>query len=527
MVSQTVARAWLPPLLMGLMALAVRLPHLDEPAHFDELYHLLAAQSWLAEGELRIAEGIYDRTSLFTITIAAWMRLFGDSLEVARLPSVFAGTALVVAAYLWVKEVAGTPAAWIAALLLALWPDGIHVSQFLRFYALQGLLFWLGAIALYRLISRSFDPWTAAAGAAALLAAVYLQAISLIGILGLGLWVGLVLGVPWARRAERQHLAAAGGVVALAAGAILWSGIGTELIAWYRTAPLWNQEQQDTFWFYHLQLMLDYAALWPFTAIAVLIGLAKRPEPTSFCICVFATAFLLHSFAGPKSMRYVYYALPFLFVLWGIALAEVGPPLWRFVRSRTAEVLAAVGIGDRRVAGGLAFLLVLLSAMATNGMAIKTGAHLAGVYLPTNPAPPDWAAAYEALDPWLRDADVVLTTSELEALYYLGRYDILISKSRLTELDPANRDFAIDPRTGRPMIGSADAVARVIGCYQTGLIVSSNSRWRSLGQLDHEAANLIVEQARRVDLDARGVRAYVWHHPDGPPGPPEACAALP
>ena len=42
---------------------------------------------------------------------------------------------------------------------------------------------------------------------------------------------------------------------------------------------------------------------------------------------------------------------------------------------------------------------------------------------------PDWAAARDPLAPWLADAAIVLTTNELSALYYLGRYDVLISKA--------------------------------------------------------------------------------------------------
>ena len=64
--------SWLIPAILGCVALAVRLPNLDHVAELDELYHFFAAQSWLAEGQLEIADGVYNRTALFTIFVAQW-----------------------------------------------------------------------------------------------------------------------------------------------------------------------------------------------------------------------------------------------------------------------------------------------------------------------------------------------------------------------------------------------------------------------------------------------------------------------
>lgn len=524
------SRTWLGGLVVALIAFAVRLLQLDQPAQFDELYHLLAAKSWLADGELAIAEGIYDRTAWFTLAVAGWMAAFGESLEVARLSSVLAGTALVVAVFWWLRQVAGPLAAWLGALLLAFWPDGLVVSQLLRFYALQGLLFWLGAVLVYRQVWRgALEPGRALAAALLLAGACYLQQVSLIGLLGLGIWAALILGVPWARRAPRRHLAAAlGGLVlaALAGTALLSGGLGTTLLAKYSSTALWNYARQDAFWYYHLQFLLDYAALWTFTAAALLIGLARHPGPGGFCGVVFVVAFLLHSFAGPKAMRYIYYATPFVFSLWAIALAEVGPPAWRFLTARGAEVLARVGVRDPRLVRTAMLGLVLLPAVLAQGMAIKTVAHLAGIALPTNPAPADWAAARQPLEPWLREAAVVLTTSELEALHYLGRYDLLISRSRLGEIAGEAPDFARDPRTGRPVIASAEALAQVIACYPSGLLVSSESRWRTPVQLSDAVANVVAAETRRIDLEARDMRAYAWNHPAPAQDELPDCAAL-
>ncbi|MGH6886717.1 MAG: glycosyltransferase family 39 protein, partial [Geminicoccales bacterium] len=94
----------------------------------------------MAEGQLRVADGVYTRTPLFTIFLAQWLGLFGENLVVARLPSLIAGTALVVLVLLWTRAVAGSLAAILAALLLALDPENLQISQWGRFYTLHCLM---------------------------------------------------------------------------------------------------------------------------------------------------------------------------------------------------------------------------------------------------------------------------------------------------------------------------------------------------------------------------------------------------
>src|SRR3546814_4317252 len=88
---------WIQVSILFLVLVLLRVAQIDREPHFDELYHLLAARSWAAEGTLRIAEGIYDRTPLYTIMLGWLFRLFGDGLVVARLPSVLFGS-------LWVRS---------------------------------------------------------------------------------------------------------------------------------------------------------------------------------------------------------------------------------------------------------------------------------------------------------------------------------------------------------------------------------------------------------------------------------------
>ena len=526
---------WLAPVLLGALALAVRLPGLDNATHFDELYHFLAAQGWLAEGQLRIADGTYNRTPLFTIFLAQWLGVFGESVVVARLPSLIVGVALVVLVFLWTRTVAGTPAAVLAALLLAFDPENVQISQFARFYALHALFFWLGAVGTYRLVT-SPPP---ALGRAALLTAgvllcfgvsLYLQVTTLIGLLGVAVWSVLALGLPWLARFSPP---ARWGIVAgsvLLCGVAVWvaveSGLAAELLARYRGTPLFQADTRSEFWYYHAFLSVYYPTLWPLVALAVVIGLAYRPRPTAFCASVVVIAFVVHSFAGPKGMRYFAYAEPFLFVLWGIALAEIWPRLRGFLEDIGTRALAWLRLGRLGRPGAFAVLAVVLGfAIVANGALVRTVANVFDLVIPPMTRPADWAAAKEPLAPWLTDAAILLTTREVEALYYLGRYDVLISKSRQSEIKNGG-EFSIDPRTGRPVIGTPESVALIMDCYPDGLIVSSGDRWRDPAVLDDAVANLVEAAAEEVELPAFGMKAYVWRQPDDARRA-QACARLP
>jgi len=530
-------RVWLAPLAVTLLAVLVRVASLDHGAYVDELYHLLAARGWLAEGELRIAEGIYPRAAAYSVLTAWAFELFGESLLVARSLAVLFGSLLVLAVFVWTRRVAGGVAAWTAALLLCFSPDAIMVSRFARFYALHGFLFFLGAIGVYSLIERRPGLRSAALiglGSAACFAlAFHLQVTTAVGLLGILLWTGLVVVLPWFVATFRTRpglgwtlLAGALLAGAGAAAVVLGSGLGEHLLAMLRATAPWAAELQDAFWYYHVSLGEQYGSLWPLTPLAALIGLATRPRPTVFCLLVFTPALIVHSFGGMKSMRYLYYVLPFLFVLWGIALEAVGRGLLGFVRRTGEEASDVFGLRRRRwLLGGALPAALVLFMVASNGAFVAGMGMMLGVerFMPVRDAP-RWEAARAHLEPWLEEADVVVTGSELEALYYLDRYDVLVSRSRAAEISQ-HGDFDPDPRTGRPVITTSASLELLTDCYRTGLIVTPARLWRMEPHIDREVANWILEHTRPLGLppDLR-VMAFVWDRPVTAAGP--ECAPV-
>ena len=168
--------------------------------------------------------------------------------------------------------------------------------------------------------------------------------------------------------------------------------------------------------------------------------------------------------------------------------------------------------------------------MVANPAVAHSIALLAGLTLPGQVPPPRWQKVAPILAPLARDAGIVVDTSQLETLYYLGRHDVLISRSRLSEMPlfgRPDREFEIDPRVGRPVIGEAPSLARIMDCRATGLVVSSDSRLASPLLVDPAIPHLLAERGQPVLLPPGShVLAWVWHTPAAALAPKAECAAL-
>jgi hypothetical protein len=527
---------WAASMILFCLAVLVRLVDLDQLARFDELYTLPAAQNMMREGVPRIANGIYDRAELFTMLLAGWFRLAGDSLVMARLPSVLFGSLLAVTVFWWADAVAGRAAAWISGLFVALASLSIEMSQFARFYTLHALAFWLGAIGVYALAtggwaSKGRQVAVAIGSALCLLLAMHLQILTLIGGVGLGLWLtGFVLWRlltdqrtkrywPWILLGVLALMLALGAIAALAGDVI------AALFAQYLETPLTVIHHRGEIWFYHLRLIEHYPTLWPIFPFLAIFAVAARPKPSIFALCVFGVAFALVSFGGQRSWRYLYFAMPFLFVVWGVALASVWYALRDLFLSAVGRVLTPVPFRLRPlctwtlIVGSFAFLLL------ANGSPARTLLRPLGVRLGEGLSA-GWPDVVPQLESWVRDANVVLTSHELHMLHYLGRADILISKERLAEFSEA--EFARDPRTGVPTVSEAESLALIMSCYSNGVIVAETLKgWREPTVIDEEASDFIVAHTEPIELPPGAhIRAFRWEAPIAAQ-PPAACAAIP
>lgn len=526
------------PCALFLACCALYLLNLDKPPEFDELYHVLAARGFEATGRYAIADGVYLRGWPFTRLVAFLFGLFGEHLWVARLPSLACVAAMAALLFAWLRKEAGTPAALVGAGLFAISPFAIDIAHFARFYGIHGLAFLLGALATYDLAAhpgpRRRDVLRATAALLAFATAAMFQVTTLIGILAIAAWLAVVLAGPWLldnrvpRTRRLSALAACLVLLALVLAAAAATGLLAKGLAMYRMAPLWSAESANDVAYYHVWLILFYPTLWTLLPVLLVAALAARPRPALFAALLFGIALVLHSFAGSKNLRYVFYVMPFLFALWGIGLAIVAGGLIRLVRSHATLLARQLLPGARTVAlAGLMLALAAIWIVAANAAFLRSTLMLADVTIPPELPPVRWELARPVLEPLLAEADIVVVTSELDALYFLGRYDVLVSRSRIDERPGKNTpDFALDTRTGRPIIAQPGSLARLMSCYRKGIVVTSTYRWRKAPMLDDAMADLIVRRATPVDLPrASRVLAFTW---DSPPATAAAdCPAIP
>jgi 4-amino-4-deoxy-L-arabinose transferase-like glycosyltransferase len=538
------SNVWLSVALLLTVSLLVRLPGLDHFPYHDELYTVLAARGWVASGVPQIGDGIYDRASLFTIIVARLFETFGDSLVMARLPAMIAGSLLVAAVFVWTRSVAGSLAGWISALFVCFSPLSIQLSQYARFYTLFALAFWLSAVGIYSLCAQR-PGWrlglAIAAGSVICLAlSLHLQPLTVIGILGLGLWICLAVAIPWLWRQRGRPRVLwtiiPSGVLLVIIGAMaaIDTGIAADLWREFRTVPLHALPRASQIWFYQLELIQRYPTLWPVFPFLALLALATRPRPTLFCCCVFIPSFALLSLAAMKHFIYIYFAMPFLFVVWAVALARSGHVLWRCIVSATERAVAQVAPDLPRgpfkwglIALGLLFLVV------SNGAPARTLLKPFGIALVADETSADWTSAAVVLRPWLEKASIVLTPDDMHALYYFGDYDIAVNPSLLSEIPNIGGgdagEFSLDPRTGRAVVGTADSLRLIMACYPDGLLVADFTSYPAAwaGSESTAITSLIERAMRPIDLPLEsGVVAFYWERAEATSPPPE-CASLP
>jgi 4-amino-4-deoxy-L-arabinose transferase-like glycosyltransferase len=525
--------------LLSALALLVRLAQLDHGPHTDELNHILGARSLLRDGTMLLAEGgdIYDRAWVFTSLVAGMFRFFGESLVVARVPAVLAGTALVVGLFLAVRSVSGRSAAWFAALLLCFSPIAIFQSQQVRFYTLQALFFGLGALLLYRAsLPGTREPRLLVALTAAALAcfgmALHLQIISAAGVGVLVAWALVSRGVPALRAAsprQRGLWLGALSVMAVAAVAVL---VSTGMLSWafgmFTYADAWAEPERYNFRYYHWHFLQQYPTLWTLFPLSLLIAAAAYPRPALFCGLLFGAVFAFHSAAAWKAERFLFYVLPFFFALSGMAFGRVVPWVYRRLRERMS--VAAKGLpvavparGAPVAAAGLLVGALVFTVFANGATSYSLRMILRGdadwQFLYPYRGDSDWLAAAPVLAPEARRAGVVLGSSELKTLFFLDRLDYDLAPESRAIYGGEGPEGAVSFKTGRPWLVDVPSLQRVMACHPSGLAVIEHGHWRQPPWgVDHATADFLQAHAQPLVLpESWRLLAFRWNEPVGTP----------
>ena len=495
------------------------------PPIYDELYHLIPAANHMTSGEYFVLDGSYDRALLYTQLVGAAFEFHGEpSTFAARLfPSVVPGVLLVAVVFLWARFAAGWIAAAIVTWFLLLWPNGIEVSQYVRFYALQGFCFATAAIVIYQAVAaEAFRPWQRAMllvpAGILLLIAVNLQVMTLVGVAAIGIWIALVFGLGWLREHVWTRWALVASIVITVA--VLASGMldDTLRVLWAKyTWEPWPPLNDKTF--YHRHFRDIYPTFWPLFPLAALIALRSKFLPASFCLILFVTSFIVLSFGGLKNIRYLYGVMPFFFVIWGIALQEIGATLFRYFHGLVPAAFAPLfRVPFPRVLTGLVLAVSLLFVLGANAAFERSLRLIDGreTALLLGKKRWEWLEARDMIDPWLMDGAVIVTTEEMLAIQWLGDFDFTLNKPRFSEmifsLGSETEPFVVDFRTGRPIAGEEMDFGPLTVCASAGVVISNRPWINSEGA--RRLRKLAEESGARVELHAGSqVSMLTWKHP--------------
>jgi 4-amino-4-deoxy-L-arabinose transferase-like glycosyltransferase len=514
--------SWVAPAIAFSVALLLFSINLDRPPHPDELHHVLAAQHLLETGRPLLAEGEYTRGILHTWLVAISYEVFGEGLASARIPSVLLVALVAPILFLWVRREAGSLAAWLTASLFILSPFTVEIAQFSRFYALQMFSFVLGALCFYyTLLAAVSLPRRVLLGALAsglLILAISSQKTSLVGIVGVSVWTfGLVVEraffSPTTSQAVKKGLVA---LLIVAAVIAIAAATQTNVLEWawdsLRRTQLFAAGRRDDFWFYYVRFFLFYPTLWSLVGVVSVFAMVLSGRLAWYAITIFAVSFLVMSFAGPKATRYLSFAPPFLAIIWGVGLAYVVPPLLRYAEATRIRLAETIALPQR--IGSIASKTIVIAALSTvvltNPFWLRTATVIGNVALPGETPVTDWRLARDALASWIADADIMITTEELGAIYFLRRSDVNYNPSKLLELDPDQRkEFGIDYRTGRPIISKPESLEQLIACFERGIVVGPVERWGDPMRINEAAQDVITRYAKPIEVPKES-HLYAW-----------------
>ena len=306
-----------------------------------------------------------------------------------------------------------------------------------------------------------------------------------------------------------------------------------KLLEMYLWSPLWSRGGGPLR--YHWMLVGQYPIFWATLPIAAVIVFARRLPAGIFCVCVFGTAILIHSFAGMKAERFIYYAMPCFFVLTGILVAELTP----YVRGQVDAVVSTLKGSRVKSIARVTVSVAIIAFLVFSNPAIRTTADILrgqGDSARNSDAPwsryqTDWGGASEILQPRaMRDSAIVVTSQGLHLLYHFNRLDIELSASRLSDLYVGkwdeSKEFIIDRRTGVPVISSSASFRRVRECFASGTVIVHENAWENSVFVADDVAEAITNSADEiVAAEPYGLRVFHWATPEFQAAP--QCELLP
>lgn len=484
-------------------------------AHYDEFFHILAAEHLIESGSpVLVPDGDpYNRGRLYTRMVVTSFRWFGPGIDSARLPALLAGALTIGAVALLGYRAGGWLVGASAAGLLLLTPGFINAAQTARFYAPHVLAVVVLALLVFE-AGRPGVRWWGRVAWASLAAgcayfALHLHETTLVVAMGLGCWIALLVAFAAVHAPSRRVRIAAG--VAVAAGLVLLpiaaavvSGTDWGQGKWqtFRWSPGWSSSDSNDARYYHKLMLSMYASMWVLFPLASVAALVTRWRPAALFLSVFGVGIVVQSLGGAKAERYILYLYPFFWLTWGLALDAMLRGLYARMDGRAAQVTprrwvvrSARAMNVALLAGCLlVFFHFLPSTAIARRMLTTPDRH--HPYQGTS-----WTPAVPLLLELAEQSETVVATADLKALYYLNRLDVTLN--RLGAIEGGMDEFAISDNTLRPVISTGESIAKVIDESPTGLIIIEPGYWRQTWGVPDETADVIETRAVPVDPPAR------------------------
>jgi hypothetical protein len=502
----------------------------------DEMNHFYVGQSIdQGKGPVLPSGSRYTRGLNYSQMVAAVLPHSNRPEFAVRAPAAILGILALGVFALLAWTMAGPWAAVIATALLAIYPEGLRLSRYGRFYTLQLLAALVGMYAGWRVLryplsrermnrDRVVESWVWALLALACLGyAADVQVTTLSVIAGFGIAIAAAGGYDlWreGRAAWRWSVPLQLTIVGLVAGLVLLATQfgNLEALFWQaRTMPLWarlSAEGEGSPAVYYRALSQAFPIVISLSPLIFLVTIIRSPRAGTFLLLWFVVPLLLHSFVFAwKLERYVLAAIPALLLAAGIAASMGLALLQRFV-ARTLERLPA-GMSGPLAAGVtlLVALTVLLTLPAFNeSRRMVTLGSSAG-----------WLETQRMIH---RDSALqslpLGNASPLAALHYWGRLDFVVQRGLLEGVrrDSTSRDFnrpylykrmgSPDAYAGRPTLTTPDAI-RTRFAGRPAVLIGVDQKYLKYRNIEPSLQHVLATEARELCQGKCGsMLLYYW-----------------
>ncbi len=414
---------WPLVLLAAAVAFTLGASNLGVPSLWhDESVHVFVAKNIVETGIPRHNTGVpYYSGTTWNYLLAFVVKFWGWSEAVVRTPAVIIGTLNVVLSFVVIRPLLGTGAALATAFAMALCPWTVAWSREARFYGLQqGFYlctvgaFWQASQAVDRRGMIIYGAFALVSYALGLLTAFH----SGLFLSGLGVFAAFMFV---SDRVNRKRWLWVGAIIGLAS--VVTVGVYAGLLNPYDRYMIYGQggvggefvedARLDRFYYFTwLRRNLSTGVLFVAIAGFVLMALRDRTKGVFVGLLFWMPLILLTFAIGYRRPRFMFFAFPFYLAAMSYASVLGGRWLLRpktSIWERAGTVLLA--LFAVRFVMSLLFL-VGDSVVAAGGSNTTLAKHHER-----------WRAPCAYVREHVREDEVVLTTTYLPALYYIGRVD--------------------------------------------------------------------------------------------------------